>query len=286
MAYARRARDSILSLELRAMTEIHIGAQGWNYGGWIGPFYPRGTSDKDMLRQYAKVFDTVEIDSTFYAIPSEHSVRLWIDRTPMGFKFSAKLPSEITHKNRLRDSADYLSRFLERMRLMGEKLGSILIQLPPDFSTAERRSLSGFLKLLPSDIRFAVEFRDPAWIDETTLSELKQYNVALTLADSKWIARSLSLETVETPTATFAYARWLGPRELTDFSRVQIDRHQEFKQWADAFQTLRAKVSTIFGYFNNHYQGHSPASCNEFKTLIGLPVVDPDELVLQPSLFS
>ncbi|MCI0489691.1 MAG: DUF72 domain-containing protein [Blastocatellia bacterium] len=268
------------------MTRIHIGAQGWNYKDWIGPFYPRGTPDKDMLRQYARVFDTVEIDSTFYAIPSEHSVRLWIDRTPEEFTFSVKLPSEITHKNRLRDSAHHLASFLERMRLMGEKLGCVLIQLPPDFSPAERRSLDSFLQLLPSDIRFAVEFRDPAWIDEVTLSELKKYNVALTLADSKWIDRSLSLETIENPTAPFAYVRWLGPRELTDFSRVQIDRSQEFKQWADAFQRLTTKVSTIFGYFNNHYQGHSPASCNEFKTLIGLPAVDPDALVVQPSLFS
>ena len=268
------------------MTEIQIGAQGWNYKGWVGPFYPRGTPDKDMLRQYAKVFDTVELDSTFYAIPSEHSVRLWMDRTPSGFTFSAKLPSEITHKNRLLDSAEHLSHFLERMRLMGEKLGSILIQLPPDFSPAERGSLSSFLQLLPSDMRFAIEFRDAAWITETTLSELKQYGVALALADSKWIPRSLSIETIEALTSKFAYVRWLGPRELTDFSRVQIDRHQEFNEWADAFRKLTTKAPTIFGYFNNHYQGHSPASCNEFKAHIGLPVVDPDKLVVQPSLFS
>ena len=264
---------------------IYIGTQGWNYEGWEGPFYPRGTSKKEMLVLYSKVFNTVEIDSTFYAIPAASSVLGWAERTPADFKFSVKLPSEITHKNRLQGSEDYLKHFLDRIRLLGNKLGSILIQLPPDFSPSERRPLSSFLKLLPAGFNFAVEFRDRAWLDVDIQAELKSYNVALTLTDSKWIDREQSFELIDNPTAPFAYVRWLGPRELTDYSRVQIDRTVELGQWSKAFKKLAKQVPLIFGYFNNHFQGHSPASGNQFKQMIGQPVTSPQELVIQPSLF-
>jgi uncharacterized protein YecE (DUF72 family) len=238
-----------------------------------------------MLRLYAKVFDTVEIDSTFYAIPSEQSVRGWADRTPEGFTFSVKLPSEITHKNRLRQSEGLLSDFLSRMRLMGDKLGCVLIQLPPDFSRREHGAVAKFLELLPKGTRFAIEFRDSRWISEQTISLLRDHEVGLTLTDSKWVERDLSFTLAGVPTASHVYVRWLGPRELTDFSRIQIDRTRELGEWAEAFNKLVMSASQIYGYFNNHYQGHSPASCNYFKRLLGLPVVDPDELVVQPSLF-
>jgi uncharacterized protein YecE (DUF72 family) len=238
-----------------------------------------------MLGLYSKIFDTVEIDSTFYAIPAAHSVKGWADRTPAEFKFSVKLPSEITHKNRLQGSEDYLKYFIERIQLLGEKLGSTLIQLPPDFSPSERRSLSSFLKLLPASINFAVEFRDPLWLNTDVQAELKTYNVALTLTDSKWIARDESFELIKNPTASFAYVRWLGPRELTDYSRVQIDRTVELKEWAEAFANLTNQVPLIFGYFNNHFQGHSPSSSNQFKQMVGLETRSPQSLVLQPSLF-
>src|ERR1044072_7860970 len=108
-------------------TKIFVGTQGWNYEGWIGSFYPRGVSSKELLNLYSKVFNTVEIDSTFYATPSENSVRGWAKRTPPGFIFSVKLPSEITHKNRLKDSQAPLNYFVDRIRLLGDKLGCILI---------------------------------------------------------------------------------------------------------------------------------------------------------------
>lgn len=266
-------------------TKFFLGTQGWNYEGWIGSFYPRGVSSKELLSLYAKIFDTVEIDSTFYAIPSENSVKGWNARTPSGFKFSVKLPSEITHKNRLRNSHEHLNHFIERMHMLGEKLGCVLIQLPPDFSPSEQSALSAFLKSLPSSIRFAIEFRDSGWLNEQALTELAAHNVALTLTDSRWINRDLSFGIIENYTADFAYVRWMGPRELTDFSRIQIDRTKELKQWADAFRELKEKVQVVFGYFNNHFQGHSPASCNLFKQMIGLAAVEPESLIVQPSLF-
>jgi uncharacterized protein YecE (DUF72 family) len=265
--------------------EIRIGTQGWNYDGWMKSFYPPKTSAKEMLSLYAKIFDTVEIDSTFYAIPAENSVRGWYEKTPQGFLFSVKLPSEITHKNRLRDSEKYLQDFLERMRLLKEKLGCILIQLPPDFSPAEDQALRSFLKILPEDFNFAVEFRDADWIKEAVLAELEGHRVALALTDGKWIGREKYLGLIELQNSLFSYVRWLGPRELTDFSRIQIDRTKELSQWADAFRVISQKTSIIYGYFNNHFQGHSPASSNAFKQLLGLKPTDPSSLIVQPSLF-
>src|SRR5262249_34924818 len=113
---------------------VHIGTQGWNYDDWVGPFYPGGTRNSDYLDLYVKAFDTVEVDSTFYAVPSENSVRSWRERAPEGFTYSLKLPQEITHQNRLVESADVLNRFCERARSLGNRLALILIQMPPDFS--------------------------------------------------------------------------------------------------------------------------------------------------------
>ena len=265
--------------------KIYLGTQGWNYKGWTGAFYPPNTKTEETLGLYSKIFDSVEIDSTFYAVPAEGAVRGWEGRTPAGFKFSVKLPSEITHKNRLQDSEAILNHFIQRINLLKEKLGCILIQLPPDFSPGERKSLSSFLKLLPRHTKFAIEFRDPRWVGDKTLDELRDYNVAFALVDSRWISRDLSISVADRPTADFSYVRWLGPRDLTDFSRIQIERKEEMEQWARVFETISLKTSTIFGYFNNHFQGHSPASCNIFKSLINIPIIEPATLIIQPSLF-
>src|SRR5205085_5337630 len=157
---------------------IYLGTQGWNYEGWIGPFYPPGSKAKEMLSLYAEVFDTVEVDSTFYAIPAENSVKGWAARTPTDFKFSLKLPSEITHKNRLRESEGLLEQFIDRVSLLGPKLGCVLIQLPPDFSPNEQAAFGNFMDLLPSQPRFAVEFRDATWLNLETVKILARKNVA------------------------------------------------------------------------------------------------------------
>ncbi|MEO6725355.1 MAG: DUF72 domain-containing protein [Blastocatellia bacterium] len=271
------------------MGEVHIGAQGWNYDDWIGAFYPRGTRTADSLDLYVKAFNTVEADSTFYAIPSEAAVKSWASRAPDGFTYSLKLPRQITHEQRLCDCAVVLEQFCQRARELGEKLGSVLIQLPPDFSPRSWDALESFMPLLPQDIRFAVEFRDQTWVAEPVVEQLlkllSKYKVALALVDGKWIDRELSFALIDRPTAPFAYVRWMGLRVLTQFSHVQIDRDRELSQWAKAFATLRQQVEVIYGYFNNHYQGHSPASANQFKRLVGQSVIEPESLIVQPSLF-
>jgi uncharacterized protein YecE (DUF72 family) len=268
---------------------IHIGTQGWNYEDWLGAFYPRGTRASEFLDLYVKVFDTVEIDSSFYAIPSEASIQSWYKRAPEGFTYSLKLPQEITHHNRLQNSEEVLSRFCERVRGLEEKLALILIQMPPDFSPRALPALEKFLPLLPRDLRFAIEFRDPHWLHDEVgdyvLELLTANRVALTLADSKWLPRELVVAFAERPTTEFAYVRWMGPRELTNFSHLQINRDLEFHLWTAAFKKLTQTVPKIYGYFNNHYQGHSPASANHFKELLGQEIVLQAELETQPSLF-
>jgi uncharacterized protein YecE (DUF72 family) len=264
---------------------IHIGTQGWNYDAWVGSFYPKKTSAKDMLSLYAKIFDTVEVDSTFYAIPSENSVRGWYEKTPSHFTFSVKLPSEITHKNRLRNSEDHLALFLNRMLLLKEKLACVLIQLPPDFSPSEHKALTYFLNKLPKDFQFAIEFRNPNWFNNAILEEIENCKVTLALIDGKWVNRDIFFNLVDKMRSSFAYVRWLGRQELTDYSRIQIDRSQELALWQEAFRIISQNNSIIYGYFNNHFQGHSPASSNVLKKLLNLQVIDPSALVIQPSLF-
>lgn len=276
--------------------EVQIGAQGWNYDDWLGPFYPKGTRPAEYLDLYAKVFDTVEIDSTWYAIPAAATVESWRKRAPKGFTYSLKLPQEITHRNRLHESQEILERFCERARELGETLALILIQMPPDFSPLASmaiEALAKFLPQLPRDLRFAIEFRERQWLNkangERVLPLLREHGVALALMDSPWIPRALTFKLIERldrwAISEFAYVRWIGPRELTDFSRVQVNRDAELLQWAAAFAQLQAYTGQVYGYFNNHYQGHSPASCQQFKRLLGLPVVEAEKLIVQPSLF-
>jgi len=265
---------------------IRIGAQGWNYGAWVGPFYPSGTRPADFLTVYARAFDTVEVDATFYAIPPSRTVQGWVERTPPGFTFALKLPQEITHERGLRGASDQTERFLDRARELGDRLGPILIQLSPDFGPSELPALAAFLPRLPGDIRVAVEFRHRGWIHEGVLALLAEHNVALALTDARWIQRRRMLLLAEQPTADFAYIRWMGmDRSLVDYSRIQIDRSRELERWSRALRALSQRVEGVFGYMNNQYAGHSPASIRDVQRLIGQPVVDPSQLGEQMSLF-
>lgn len=262
-----------------------IGCQGWNYDAWVGPFYPEGTRPVDFLRVYARAFDTVEVDSTFYAIPAPRTLRDWGERVPDDFQFALKLPQEITHENRLRNVAPAVDQFFDRARELGPKLGPVLVQLGPDFAPSELPALATFLPALPRDIRVAVEFRQRGWIHDGVIALLAEHNVALALTDARWIPRKTMLALAERPTADFTYIRWMGPdREIVDYSRVQVDRSREIEDWARILPAIAAKVA-VYGYFNNHFAGHSPASARELQHRLGLPAVDPAQLGEQLSLF-
>jgi uncharacterized protein YecE (DUF72 family) len=266
-------------------TPIRFGSQGWNYDAWNGPFYPEGTRAADYLSVYARAFDTVEVDSTFYAIPLAKVVRGWASRVPAGFTFSLKLPQQITHEQRLRACEDLVALFADRARELGPALGPILVQFGPDFGPVELPALAAFLPTLPRDLRFAVEFRDRRWISEGVLALLAEHRVALALIDARWIPRRTMLKLALEPTTDFAYLRWMGPdRSLVDYSRVQVDRTKEIDAWTAVLPQIAARVTACYGYVNNHFSGHSPATLREFQTKLGIEVKQPGDLREQLTL--
>lgn len=265
---------------------VRVGTQGWNYADWVGPLYPTGTRPRDFLSIYARAFDTVEVDSTFYAIPGRSTVRGWAERTPPGFVFSLKLPREITHERRLVGAEGVLEEFCDRARELGDRLGPILIQLGPDFGPGELPALEEFLATLPSDLRFALEFRQSGWFTPETYDLLRNCGVALALSDGRWSSRETLLSLVGRPTAPFQYIRWMGPdRRITSFARVQVDREAEIALWAEALRRAPASPFQVFGYFNNHFSGHSPASARSLQRRLGQRAVEPAALTDQISLF-
>jgi uncharacterized protein YecE (DUF72 family) len=278
---------------------VQVGCQGWNYEDWVTPaggggavFYPRGTRADRMLEAYARAFETVEVDSTFYAAPAESALDGWARRTPEGFTFSLKLPQEITHEHSLRGAraAEALADFCARARRLGPKLASVLVQLPPQFeATAENaRALEEFLPLLPADIRFAVELRDAFWFEEDLLAPLARHpNVSLALVEGQWVTRERAWRAAAgvLEAADFAYVRWMGARDLTRFDIVQREMDANLRLWSRAVERLNERRLHVFAYFSNFYEGHAPASVNKLKRLLGQPIVEPDELENQPSLF-
>jgi uncharacterized protein YecE (DUF72 family) len=265
---------------------VRIGTQGWNYDAWVGPFYPDGTRPADYLTIYARGFETVEVDSTFYAIPVAKTVRGWAQRTPDDFVFALKLPQEITHERRLRNVDDLTAEFFDRVRELGPKLGPVLIQLGPDFGPTELPAVAQFLPKLPRDIRFAIEFRQRSWIHDGVLALLAEHNVALTLSDGRWIPRKQMMQLAARPTADFLYVRWMGAdQSIVDYSRIQIDRSRELESWTSVLWPYAEQGREVFGYVNNHFAGHSPESARELQRLLGQQVVEPENLGEQISLF-
>ena len=265
---------------------IRIGTQGWNYDDWVGPFFPDGTRPADYLRIYARAFDTVEVDSTFYAIPATKVVRGWASRSPDDFVFALKMPQEITHQKRLRNCFDTAELFFERARELGAKLGPILCQLGPDFSPDEKPALLEFVERIPNDVQVAVEFRQKQWATDDVLAVLAAQKVAFALTDARWIPRAKMLELAERPTADFAYLRLMGPdRAIVDYSRIQVDRSEELGLWAPAIRALTTRVGSVYTYINNHFAGHSPATVRDLQRLLGQPSVDPAQLGEQMTLF-
>ena len=278
---------------------VQVGCQGWNYDDWVTPkasarpvFYPSGTRAEHMLDVYARAFETVEVDSTFYAAPADSTYDAWGRRTPDDFTFALKLPREITHGHALRGerAAQALADFCRGARRLGPKLAAVLVQLPPQFEATREnlRALSEFLPLLPADIRFAVELRDPFWFEEELLVPLSlQPNVSLALVEGPWVTRERAWRAAAPllDATDFAYARWMGARDLTRFDEVQRPRDANLERWAAAVERLRERVPYVFAYFSNFYEGHAPASANKLKRLLGQPVVGPEDLEHQPSLF-
>ncbi len=296
-----QSRESIYNLRMppsNKLTRVQVGCQGWNYDDWVTPtasaqeiFYPRGTRAAEMLAVYARVFETVEVDSTFYAVPSAATVEGWRKKTPENFTFSLKLPQEITHRQHLRGDVTtrVLEEFCVRARLLGAKLASVLVQLPPQFEAVPEnfRALREFLPLLPRDIRFSVEFRERGWFDESAQEILARYpHVSLALVEGVWVRRERVWQLAEElPPAEFAYVRWMGERNLTRFDVVSRPQDENLYEWSEVIRRQQERGTQVFAYFSNFYEGHAAASANKLKRLLSQATVSPEDLEDQPSLF-
>ena len=253
-----------------------FGGQGWLYKDWIGTFYPPGTQGRDMLGEYGRVFSSVEVDSTYYATPAERTVEGWRRRSPADFRFALKAPSEVTHVRRLRDADAPFAEFVDRVRLLGSKAGAILLQFPPDFdpNPDNRDALFRFMRTqLPRDTRTALEVRDPDWYDDDLFALARENEFAIAVTEGSYadlaLAGRIADELARQPPAEFAYLRWLGDRSITRFDRVQRDRTSSLDVWERLIRSLRRGVRDIYGYANNHYQGHSPATVRAMLARLG-----------------
>lgn len=242
-----------------------------------------------MLGFYGLVFPTLEVDATFYGVPAVPVLEDWRSQVPPGFRFALKVPQQITHDLRLVGAQDLVSKFADRVRELQGTLGPLLIQLSPDFlpTPEHKAALRAFLPALAPDLQWAVEFRHSDWSTPAVLDLLSTHGVAHALADGRWYSRERLLELAGEPTAPFAYIRWMGEgSRITDYSRPSVSREDERKQWGPVLRSLQEKVDTVFGYFNNQFEGHSPHSVREMQRMVGIEPVDPATLHPQRELFA
>jgi len=237
---------------------VHIGTSGYNYPEWRGTFYPEKFPTGKMLPYYAERFGTVEINYTFYRMPSAKTIAGWDAETPPAFAFALKAPQRITHFARLRDVDEPVRYFCDTARTLGPKLGPILFQLPPNFAKDLSR-LGDLLVQLPPGLHCAFEFRHPSWLDEEVYARLRAANAALCLADSE------QLHTPLVPTADWGYLR------LRDEGYTPAD----LASWADTVRRLGAGWRETWIYFKHEESGTGPAFARALREQLGEACTSP-----------
>jgi uncharacterized protein YecE (DUF72 family) len=246
------------------MSNIYVGTMGWSYDFWKPRFYPKSLASSDFLTYYSKQFNTVEVDSTFYRIPRSQSVLDWKKQTPPGFLFSLKFPRVITHVKMLRDCQEETRVFLERVALLGDKLGPLLLQFPSTFRSEQVVLLRDFLRSLPEEHRYVVEVRNRKMLDDRLYSILRENGVVLAWVDS------VSMPVVEEMTGDFVYVRWEGDRRKVSgvLGKVETDRTAEVESWADRLKQLLEKRIEVVGYFSKYFSGFPPSDVHEFMKVL------------------
>ncbi|MHA1270710.1 MAG: DUF72 domain-containing protein [Candidatus Helarchaeota archaeon] len=267
------------------MTEIHLGCSGWSYNDWIGPFYSPKISNKQMLLFYSQVFDTVEINSTFYALPKSINVaKNWYKITPSHFKFAVKFPQQITHKTLgkkpVSSEINYIEDFYNRISPLNEKIGPILVQLPPRFKK-DLALLEDLMSYFINKYKYTIEFRNKSWIfhnhiDIDTLKLLEKHNVAYCI-----VSEPGPMPPINVISTNFVYIRWHGLNKKHWYNYLYTE--EELIQEKERIETLIHKhgVQEIYGYFNNHLNGQAPANCSYLLKLLGKPTINPKSINLQ-----
>ena len=254
---------------------LRIGCSSWTSPAWWGRVYPEKLGDGERLRLYAGLYDTVEVDATYYREPSAGLVRRWAQVTPPGFTFSLKVTRDLLE---LKSPAarERLEAFVGAAALLGAKEGPLLAQFPPGFRPARsERSLATFLEALPSGPRYAVELRDAGWYRGAPWERLRRRLTDRGMALTWSYLTYLAIPPVVT--ADFVYVRFIGDHTTVPEVRhgeVQVDRSGTLREYARTLTEVRGSVREIFVYFNNHFAGFAPASVNLFREMLGFPPVD------------
>ena len=245
------------------MQKLYLGTIGWSYNFWKGKFYPNKEVSKDYLKYYAAQFNSVEVDSTFYRIPSRITVFNWKLQTPETFLFSLKFPQMITHVKMLKECEYETEIFLDRVRLLGDKLGVLLLQFPPNFGVEHLPDLEAYLEKLPKEIRFAVEVRNKSLLNQTFYSVLETNRVALV-----WVDNLLMTE-ISAITTNFLYFRWEGNRKKVNGTLVimEADRTGDLKLEAERIRLFLREMD-VFGYFGKYYSGYPPSDVISIQSFL------------------
>lgn len=220
---------------------LWVGTSGYNYPEWRGSFYPEGMPTTQMLPYYAARLSTVEINNTFYRMPTEKILSGWSQATPDRFKLTLKAPQRITHVARLRDCSEQVQRFTQLATTLAGKLGVLLFQLPP-YLRANDALLREFLAMLPEATPAAFEFRHASWLTDQTFATLKERGHALCVADSEKLSTPLEI------TARYAYFR------LRDEGYQTAD----LQRWAALIRDRTAACQDVFVYFKHEEAGKGP----------------------------
>jgi uncharacterized protein YecE (DUF72 family) len=247
---------------------IHIGTSGWHYAHWRGNFYPCELPSSGFLPYYAQRFETVEINNSFYRLPSEETFREWRHAVPEGFCFAVKGSRFITHMKKLLEPEHALDNLLARAVVLGEKLGPVLFQLPPRWRFNPER-LDAFLSALPAFHRYVFEFREPSWYHPEAYAILRRHRAALCLHD-------MAGQSPQELTADWTYLRFHGAegRYHGGYSRETLDR------WAKTLSEWARRGLDVYAYFNNDAFGQAIVDA---RTLVGLSVARAPSAVCLPA---
>jgi uncharacterized protein YecE (DUF72 family) len=218
-----------------------IGTSGYNYPEWRGSFYPPKLRQAEMLPFYAERFPTVEINYTFYRLPTEKLLAGWAQATPANFRFTLKAPRRITHDAKLRATEELTAAFCRAAQSLGDRLAALLFQLPPSFKK-DVAALEGFLATLPPGARAAFEFRHDSWHDDAVFDALRRRNLALCIADSERMSTPL------VATADYGYFRL----------RDEGYQPDDIRRWAGRIAEAGTGWSEAFIYFKHEEQGKGP----------------------------
>jgi uncharacterized protein YecE (DUF72 family) len=236
--------------------DVRVGTSGWVYPHWRGLFYPEKLAQRRWLGWYSAVFDTVEINNSFYRLPSAAAFETWREQAPEGFLYAVKASRFLTHMKKLKDPESSIQLLFERIRGLGNRLGPILYQLPPRWRLDLAR-FEVFLAALPQTFVHAIEFREPSWLTERVFQLMQRYGVAHCIHDMGYIGVPIRL------TARASYVRFHGGRSHSGSYEDHV-----LKQWAHIIETWATDGIDVYAYFNNDVGGHAITNAATLKRFL------------------